>query len=833
MAELIYKNIVIADLEKPLKRKNVGLVMANGDENANRFCVRVERGGVDVDLTGCTVKGFLILPSDETMELDGSVMDGMACVDIDESGYEYDGAFTLTIKVYGDSIKKTVAIFDGQIARTISDAIISGDRTIYTSEKILALIDDMEKAEADAYAAAEAATDAAASATAAASGVNSAVDGANQAAAAANAAAGSVNTATEAANAAAENANQKAAAASEAAEAALSAISQTTEACAEAVEATAKANAAANEAQTSANLASQNAAKAEAMSKAAQTATTNASEAASAANTAATAANDAASRSPYIGENGNWYTWDNETSAFVDTGVAAGGGGVSSWNDLTDKPEIPSIEGLATETYVNEQIKAATGAEAGLPTYWQTHLDVRVPEIRAAMAAAGFNKSAFLWYSDSHYSYNYKKSPMLLKYLHAHTPINKTIFGGDIVDAEGSSDSDMAYLWEWSNAIRDLPNHHSLPGNHDDGNSIDNRWDDAYIYTFLQAAEETPDVVRGDSGLYYYIDVPTEKTRYLYLDTATKDGNILNDTVQQEWLKETLLSTPDGWHIVAAAHIWRTYDSNYVDNGWGYGAKMALDMFDAYNARTGDYSACTGKVELCIGGHTHADADFYSDGGIPAILTECDGRNVRSGLTCTEGTITEASINAVVVDYGAGVVNVIRVGRGESRVVALVQGGDTGGDSGDDTEGEETPEVPTGNFTNVLIEAGYKENTRINSSKVETTATGWDLSGFIAAKTGDTIRMANVSFLDLDGGGGSYSRASVYMFNSSKTQIEKSADYTAAAPMSDAWAAVYGDDGNVVQFTIPTSYSSSVAYIRIGARNIDQYSVITVNEVIE
>ena len=138
-----------------------------------------------------------------------------------------------------------------------------------------------------------------------------------------------------------------------------------------------------------------------------------------------------------------------------------------------------------------------------------------------------------------------------------------------------------------------------------------------------------------------------------------------------------------------------------------------------------------------------------------------------------------------------------------------------------------------GNFTNVLIEAGYKENTRINSSKVETTATGWDLSGFIAAKTGDTIRMANVSFLDLDGGGGSYSRASVYMFNSSKTQIAKSADYTAAAPMSDAWAAVYGADGNVVQFTIPTSYSSSVAYIRIGARNIDQYSVITVNEVIE
>lgn len=31
------------------------------------------------------------------------------------------------------------------------------------------------------------------------------------------------------------------------------------------------------------------------------------------------------------------------------------GGGVTSWNDLTDKPDIPSIEGLASEDYVNNK----------------------------------------------------------------------------------------------------------------------------------------------------------------------------------------------------------------------------------------------------------------------------------------------------------------------------------------------------------------------------------------------------------------------------------------------------------------------------------------------
>lgn len=481
------------------------------------------------------------------------------------------------------------------------------------------------------------------------------------------------------------------------------------------------------------------------------------------------------------------------------------------------------------------ELEAAVGSGNVIPAYWLTHLQERIPAIRAAMTAAGWKKSAFLWYHDVHWTYGYKRAPMLLKYLYQHTPINKTIFGGDVVDNEGD-DTTMSYLWDWRDAVRDIPNHHSVPGNHDDGNSTDNRWDDPYIYAYLLAAEETPDVVRGDAGLYYYIDDPTEKTRYLYLDTATKDGNIVNDTTQQSWLKETLKSTPAGWHIVAIGHIWRTVDYDVTppaDAGWSYGGAYCIGEFDKYNARTGDYASCTGKVEFCIGGHTHVDADFVSDGGIPVILTECDARYVRSGLDCTEGTITEASVNAIVADYAHGVVNVIRIGRGSSRVVNLDGSGSTGGDDSGGS-GTDTPDVPTGNFTNVLTAAGYKENMRFSSSsQAETAATGWDITGYIPAKRGDTIRMANVDFIDLDGGGGATSRAMVYLFDADKGYIVCSDAYSASAKMSEAWSAVYDTDGDVIQFTVPTSYSANTAYIRIGARNIDQYSVITVNEVIE
>lgn len=476
-----------------------------------------------------------------------------------------------------------------------------------------------------------------------------------------------------------------------------------------------------------------------------------------------------------------------------------------------------------------ELIDGGTTTGNVIPSYWLTHLNERIPAIRAAMTAAGWKKSAFLWYHDVHWTYGYKKAPMLLKYLYEHTPINKTMFGGDVVDNEGDT-STMTYLWDWRDAVRDVPNHHSVPGNHDDGNTTDNLWDDPYIYAYLLAAEETPDVVRGDAGLYYYIDDPTEKTRYLYIDTATKDGNIINDTAEQAWLVESLKSTPAGWHIVAIAHIWRTVDydaSPPADAGWSYGGAYCIGEFDKYNARTGEYASCTGKVEFCIGGHTHVDADFVSDGGIPVILTECDSRYVRSSLECTEGTITESSVNAIVADYANGIVNVIRIGRGSSRTVNLDGSGSSGGETPD------VPDVPTGDFTNVLTEAGYSEGMRFsNSSLTDVEAASWDITGYILATRGDNVYMANVNFLDLDGTGGT-SRAMIYLFDADKTYITCSANYDPNNLMSDAWSAVYGDDGDVVQFTLPTSYSSNVAYIRIGARNIDQYSVITVNEPIE
>ena len=80
------------------------------------------------------------------------------------------------------------------------------------------------------------------------------------------------------------------------------------------------------------------------------------------------AAVNASVNSPKIGDNGNWFVWSFETGAYVDTGVAASGGGSS----------LPA-------TGTEDAGKVLTVTEAGVPGWmlpndWKTLVDVTTEE---------------------------------------------------------------------------------------------------------------------------------------------------------------------------------------------------------------------------------------------------------------------------------------------------------------------------------------------------------------------------------------------------------------------------------------------------------------------
>jgi hypothetical protein len=88
-----------------------------------------------------------------------------------------------------------------------------------------------------------------------------------------------------------------------------------------------------------------------------------------------------------------------------------------------------------------------------------------------------------------------------------------------------------------------------------------------------------------------------------------------------------------------------------------------------------DFSDCKGRVEFCIGGHTHVDYNFTSTNGIPVIICQTDSKHLRGNLyTYTAGTITESAVSAIVADYDNSMIKVIRIGRGNSFNIDLSSG---------------------------------------------------------------------------------------------------------------------------------------------------------------
>lgn len=383
-------------------------------------------------------------------------------------------------------------------------------------------------------------------------------------------------------------------------------------------------------------------------------------------------------------------TWDLAIGESLEDGVETS----YKWTSLGHEfvpadygEDVKSLNDTASDHEIRLKLLEANTDESGVPLYWLTHLEEKAAEIQIAMEAAGWNKSAFLWYTDAHWTNgNSKMSPALLTYLIRNTSMTKTKFGGDIIgDPSTLTHETVKHLYsEWRRRIAEL-NQDSVLGNHD---NLHKRRDDGdianIVYSFLLAPEEKPNRVMG-GDFYYYIDEPCEKTRYLHLDSGRHS---LSDD-ETKFIIEALTSTPDGWHVVVISHIWFQYSAVATPTVGSINTYMqkALDLFDAYNARRSgsvtmvstalsyNFTSCGGKVEFCIGGHIHVDHDVASTGGIPVIITASDANQERSGDETedsgTLGTITESAVFGIIADYTNNKVVVVGVGRGTSREITL------------------------------------------------------------------------------------------------------------------------------------------------------------------
>lgn len=323
---------------------------------------------------------------------------------------------------------------------------------------------------------------------------------------------------------------------------------------------------------------------------------------------------------------------------------------------------------------VNDNTSRIDALESdGVPSYFRTMMDTKLPIIRENMNDVGKNGDSFIFITDIHWENNAKNSLGLVRYIINNTNINKVVCGGDII-SQGTV-SDM--LDDMNTVIKGLefPFHNDLLvafGNHDSNilSSVeDSHFDLNTCYAIMEKEAESYITMMTDYDLSFYYDSKSNKTRYIVLDTGEDSGSSNRQFSAYYEFADVLLDTPEGWKIIIVAHIVTYGKFAYVEG-----------MMDAYNAKTTytnenagtyDFANAHAKIICAFGGHTHVDSVESTNGGIPVIVTGTDSNRVGENpeYPYILGTDQEQSFDVVTIDYTNKNIKCVRIGRGVDRTV--------------------------------------------------------------------------------------------------------------------------------------------------------------------
>lgn len=138
------QDIVDINLNGGMIHRNFkSVAIGSGDQNANRFGMRVHRDGVPEDLTGVSCQAVFQDPMGNNIALTnhGTVSGNLAYVTLPQACYNYEGRFCLAIKLIGGGVTGTMRIIDGVINNTHSGSTVAPTGAVPTYQEVLAAYD--------------------------------------------------------------------------------------------------------------------------------------------------------------------------------------------------------------------------------------------------------------------------------------------------------------------------------------------------------------------------------------------------------------------------------------------------------------------------------------------------------------------------------------------------------------------------------------------------------------------------------------------------------------------------------------------------------------------
>lgn len=414
-------------------------------------------------------------------------------------------------------------------------------------------------------------------------------------------------------------------------------------------------------------------------------------------------------------------------------------------------------------------------------------------------------------------------------------PFNLFVLGGDAVsatDLEGIL-REVLIVTEQTNGAR-CPVVH-LAGNHD-ANQNNMAINNSMMYkshTAFSVINYPQFVSQGTSATNGYIDDESVSIRYIFVDSAIRvndDNTVYEYSLSdiREWLTKALNGVPENYKAIVFSHHPLNTDLPQNDSGTAWNNPIECqDILEA------NYQ----KIIACINGHTHNQLteDLH---GIRYITTPCAGRGARDGVSRPTGTANATAFDVFVVDKNSAKIYAIRYGAGEDREIPFSK----------TIPGEDTPkytnQIPLSTDASGALYnngQGWKANTRLNSSGAEASYTGVEVIGFIPAKSGDTIRFANIT-CDVTSSSTYKQQQYLTWYDSDKNKLDSSLlnGYETYFCSSDGYAGEADENNNPKRLYLGTWFTNfctakgfdvaDVAYFRISAEEIDNTSIITVNE---
>lgn len=346
-------------------------------------------------------------------------------------------------------------------------------------------------------------------------------------------------------------------------------------------------------------------------------------------------------------------------------------------------PANATVNDIASHITISFVPDAATDVD-GVPIYYfvNNYLPGKIDTIINKSPLDGLQ---FAFLTDVHCRENAGKSPELIKYIKSKTnSLPFMVFGGDVlitIVPEGVGVLDDAQTWQtW---IEKMGKSHvyQVQGNHDylgyhyvNGERTVFQEPLGVCRQFVIGNLEDADIVGVPGKLWYYLDIPTAKTRIVFLndyDTPRNDVAFYGyngiGVDQVRWVVEKALDT-DGIRVIFVSH--QTYDPEMQGENQHIFVGMQ-SLFESianhtvysYGAIQKDFTNSTIKFVAHICGHMHADASNVNN-GVLTIQSTCDAYYGRSESI---GTINEQAFDIVTLDYTNSKLYTTRIGSGNDR----------------------------------------------------------------------------------------------------------------------------------------------------------------------